>query len=238
MDGEETRVEKFYNGDYLGAFANLLLGNGWGTIKRKKGGRKYKFSHNNLKDVLVEITEQDIGLFGIHDYEVTLTGPRNQINEFIRAAKRNHEDASHSLESCNNQFREVKKYNGLILVAKECLRDMINKPIIRFEYSRQPVKETKISRPKFVVLGYIKSCTLGEPERSLFSLEGVMLHIANPKEDAPHIVRGKRYRSEGGSFNCSLFERIPGFEFYRLESDKILDEVIERIKDHRAVSLS
>ena len=101
MEVKEGTAEKtFYEGQYLGSFAESLVARGLGTKKSKNATDTYEFSHLSIRNMKLEVTQNWIGLGNATNYIVSLSGSEPHVNEFMRAAE-------HELERLVNSRKRV-----------------------------------------------------------------------------------------------------------------------------------
>ncbi|MBS3083530.1 hypothetical protein J4423_01875 [Candidatus Pacearchaeota archaeon] len=242
MERKEFCIETFQRGEYLGAFADHLALLGWGSREGKGRTHNYRFTFSDLEKISVRIVREDMGFpFGC-TYDVTIEGPRPQIRKFVEQAKKNHEYLTHSIKVCDEQFKEVKKYDGLIKVVKkdEIFKDFVGRPVIVFEYNHSN-KVGRLAKPTEFDIGYLKDLKFTSREESSFWIvNGVCLATKDSKHwiQPIHEICDIKYGYVGSSGDIALGHDQDKFDFYALDSDKTLVEVIERIQDGRSVSIS
>ena len=229
MTNRTEREETFYRGEYLEAFANYLVANEHGGMRREGNMRSYDFSHSNLDNLRVSVTREDEDFHSV-SCDVTLRGPREQIREFIRAAGRVLDNSLHSREMVEKQLKEVKKYkNVLRKVNFDEVGKRIGKPFLMTSSpadSEVPLGanigylgENPYSCKSFLIRG----CNLTRPYWKLS--DGAVVHN----------IGGVKYI--GNTRNGSLVYEGANCKYFTVES-KNFDELIERIEDGRPVFIS
>lgn len=112
-EADQIIEEKFYRADYLGDYANFLIIEGWGTMRRRdkqEDKRYYKFpKHFMVPNVEVTIYQGLMGLWHARHYDVTLKGPKWQVDKFKDGAKRLLEGMVSSFECVKKQMIEKEK---------------------------------------------------------------------------------------------------------------------------------
>jgi len=106
MEKQDLQEREFYRGEYLGSFANHLVIERYGALRRNKGTYTFQFSHRNLDKLKVRVSQADTGLFNTMSCDLTLRGPQDQIDEFIRAAGQHLDNGIHSRKCIEDQLKE------------------------------------------------------------------------------------------------------------------------------------
>lgn len=229
-----TREETFYNGDYLEAFANLLVVNRHGKRRRNRNRDKYSFNHRNFDQLEIVITSEWLGLGSATSQEISLRGPRKQIRKFMEDADRTLENAVHSQESVAKQLLEVKRYeNVLRRIAFSQVKDSIGRPFLM----TSPPWNSDI--PHWGHIGYLREIQLAEKSPWItggFSLE--RLDSKSKAKRAVHEIDGVKYRGGGHpTYGESIVCEGERNNYFVIESDEF-GELIERIEDSRPVVIT
>ena len=83
---EEELERKYTRGEYLGFFANHLVGIGKGTRIEKEDMDIYSFNIQGINKLILELEIGVPDYFHSHSYDITLRGPESQLKKFIERA--------------------------------------------------------------------------------------------------------------------------------------------------------
>ena len=227
--------EIFYNGEYLRNFADSLVVRGHGKRRkdRKNASDIYRFSHRNLNNLVITVSQNLIGFGDIMTYDVKLSGSREQIREFIRAASREVDREIGSKESVARQMKEIKKYEAVL---KEIGFDKIDNFLGQPVFMSQLPCNSEI--PTWASIGHIVERNFHE--RSFWIEKGFNLKRHEGEDIIFHQIDGAKYVGGGyypsnSTIICDNRERRN--KLFLVEA-KYFSDIMDRIQDERPVFLS